>query len=79
MLLAMDRTDLADNNGQYLMSRPLDIEREQIPEAWDGQSRVKLLEELEKKALEYGKYPQPHNKITSPMCPSFLRQLSVLP
>lgn len=53
MLLAMDRTDLADNNGQYLMSRPFDIEREQIPEAWDGQSRVKLLEELEKKALEY--------------------------
>ncbi|CAF9932280.1 hypothetical protein IMSHALPRED_008841 [Imshaugia aleurites] len=52
-LLAMDRTDQVDNNGHYLMSRPLDVEREQIPEAWEGQSRVKLLERMEKVALEY--------------------------
>lgn len=54
-LLAMDRTDQAENNGNYLMSRPLDVEREQIPEAWEGLSRVKLLGNLERLALEYGK------------------------
>ena len=54
-LLAWDRTDDADDNGNYLMSRPLDVEREEIPELWKGLSRVKLLENLEKLALEYGK------------------------
>ena len=56
-LLAWDRTDDADDNGDYLMSRPLDVEREEIPELWKGLSRVKLLEKLEKLALEYGKCP----------------------
>ena len=55
LLLAMDRTDEAERNGHYLMSRPLDVEREEIPEAWGGQSRVNLLEKLERLALEYGK------------------------
>ena len=54
-LLAWDRTDQADNNGDYLMSRSLDVEREQIPEVWEGLSRVELLEKMEKLALEYGK------------------------
>ena len=78
-LLAMDKTDQAENHGQYLMSRPLDVEREEIPEVWEGQSRVQLLEKLEKLALEYGKYRQPRTKTTSPMCPSIPRQSSILP
>ena len=78
MLHAMDQTDQADNNGHYLMSRPLDVEREEIPEAWEGQSRVQLLEKLEKLALEYGKYLQSQNKTISPTCPSISRRLSVL-
>lgn len=52
-LLAMDQTDHADGNESYLMSRPFDVEREEIPEVWKGQSRVKLLERMEKVALEY--------------------------
>ena len=55
-LLAMDQTDHADGNESYLMSRPFDVEREEIPEVWKGQSRVKLLERMEKVALEYGQY-----------------------
>ena len=55
-LLAMDRTDLADDNGHYLMSRPLDVDRDRFPEAWQGVSRVALLEKMEKVALEYGMY-----------------------
>ena len=76
-LLAMDRTDQVDNNGHYLMSRPLDVEREQIPEAWEGQSRVKLLERMEKVALEYGKYLWPRKKTLSPTSPCKPRQLSI--
>lgn len=76
-LLAMDRTDQVDNNGHYLMSRPLDVEREQIPEAWEGQSRVKLLERMEKVALEYGKYLWPRKKTLSPTSPRRPRQLSI--
>ena len=53
-LLGMDKTDLADGNGGYLMSRPFDVERDRIPDSWEGQSRVKLLERMEKVALEYG-------------------------
>ena len=56
LLLAMDRTDLADGNGKFLMSRPLDVARPRIPAAWDGMSRVALLERMEKVALEYGMY-----------------------
>ena len=56
LLLAMDRTDLADGNGNYLKSRPLDVARERIPEEWEGVSRVALLERMEKVALEYGMY-----------------------
>lgn len=78
MLLAMDQTDQVEDNGHYLMSRPLDIEREEIPEAWEGQSRVQLLEKLEKLALEYGKSLQSQNKATSPTCPSISWRLSVL-
>ncbi|CAD6580764.1 MAG: hypothetical protein ASARMPRED_000322 [Alectoria sarmentosa] len=52
-LHAMDQMDQAENNGHYLMSRTLDVEREQIPEAWEGQSRIQLLERLEKLALQY--------------------------
>ena len=57
-LLAMDKTDQADNNGRYLKSRSLDVDREEIPQWWDGQSRCQLLEKLEKLALEYGEYFQ---------------------
>lgn len=66
MLLAMDQTDLADGNGKYLMSRPLDVERERIPEAWDGVSRVKLLQRMEKVALEYGMCCSPRTRLIRP-------------
>ena len=55
-LLAWDQTDLAEGNGKYLKSRSLDVGRAQIPEVWEGLSRVKLLENMEKVALEYGMY-----------------------
>ena len=78
MLLAMDQTDQVEDNGHYLMSRPLDVEREVIPEAWEGQSRVQLLEKLEKLALEYGKCLRSRNKTILPTCPTISRRLSVL-
>ena len=59
MLLAWDKTDQAENNECYLMSRSDDVERSAIPEVWEGQSRVMLLEKMEKLALEYGEYLQP--------------------
>lgn len=61
LLLSMDKTDRDNNDGHYLQSRHLDVERENdIPRAWQGQSRVQLIEELEKLALEYGECnPQP--------------------
>lgn len=52
-LLAWDKTDQAENNECYLMSRSEDVERDRIPEIWEGQSRVTLLEKFEKLALEY--------------------------
>ena len=56
LLLGMDKTDRDNNNGQYLMSRQKDVDRgNDIPPAWQGQSRVQLIEKLEKLALEYGK------------------------
>lgn len=78
-LLAMDQTDHAENNGQYLMSRPLDMGREEIPKAWEGQSRAQLLGRLEELALKYGKYIQSGNNSTLPMSPSVPRRLSMLP
>ena len=58
LLLGMDKTDRDNNNDQYLMSRPLDVNRgDDIPSAWRGQSRVQLIEKLEKLALEYGRRP----------------------
>ena len=57
LLLAMDRTDSTNNNGRYLRSRQFDVKRgDDLPAAWKGQSRVQLIEELETKALEYGKW-----------------------
>lgn len=59
LLLGMDKTDKANNNGKYLQSRALDVGRgNDIPAAWQGQSRVQLIEKLEKLALEYGKRHQ---------------------
>ena len=56
LLLGMDKTDRDNNNGQYLKSRQKDVDRgNNIPSAWQGQSRVQLIEKLEKLALEYGK------------------------
>ncbi|KAL2055848.1 hypothetical protein ABVK25_004092 [Lepraria finkii] len=52
-LEAMDKTDRVSGNGNYLMSRTLDIDREHLPDAFNGRSRPKLMEELEKKAMEY--------------------------
>ena len=58
LLLAMDKTDRDNDNEQYLMSRSLDVERgDDIPPAWQGQTRVQVIENLEKLALQYGKWP----------------------
>ena len=55
LLLSMDKTDRDNNKEQYLQSRALDVDRgNDIPFAW-GQSRVQLIQKLEKLALEYGK------------------------
>ena len=70
-LLAMDKTDLADGNGHYLMSRLLDVEREDFPEAWEGQSRVQLLEKMEKVALEYGMYCPTRDVVLFSLRPDF--------
>ena len=57
LLLGMDLTDKDIDNGRYLRSRPLDVNRgNNIPLAWQGQSRVQLIEKLEKLALEYGRW-----------------------
>ena len=56
LLLSMDKTDMDNNNEQYLQSRGLDVDRgNDLPFAWQGQSRVQLIQKLEKLALEYGK------------------------
>ena len=54
-LLAMDRTDQANGNDEYLMSRTEDANRnhESVPSLW-SETRTQLLERLEKKTLEYG-------------------------
>ena len=54
-LLAMDRTDQANDNHVYLMSRTEDANRndESVPSQW-SETRTQLLERLEKKTLEYG-------------------------
>ena len=74
-LLAMDRTDEADGKGEYLMSRPLDVEREHIPETWEGLSRVELLGRMEGKALEYGESLQPENGTAALLLRSIRRRL----
>ena len=62
LLLGMDKTDRDNNNNQYLKSRQEDVNRGgDIPSAWQKQSRVQLIEKLEKLALEYGK-PQPPDR-----------------
>ena len=68
-LLAWDQTDLADDNGRYLMSRPLDIGRERIPDSWNGESREVLLGRMEKVALEYGMYRNLGTRVSRPCLP----------
>lgn len=54
-LLAMDRTDAANGNEGYLMSRTEDMNRESqgVPSRYP-ETRPQLLERLEKKTFEYG-------------------------
>jgi hypothetical protein len=53
-LYGMDKMDEAQQNGQFLMSRALDVDRDGVPEAWRGETRPLLMDRLEKKTLEYG-------------------------
>ena len=53
-LHGMDKMDDTETNRQYLMSRALDVGRDEVPKAWRGETRPKLLKKLEKKTLEYG-------------------------
>ncbi|MCJ1246795.1 hypothetical protein MMC30_004004 [Trapelia coarctata] len=55
ILHAMDKTDSEQGEGQYLMSHTLDKDRENIPNTWP-ESRIQLMERMERKALEYGTY-----------------------
>ena len=51
---AMDRQDDSHDDGRrYLRSRELDADRQEYPAAW-GESRVQLMERLEKRIIEYG-------------------------
>lgn len=77
MLLGMDQMDMADGKRKYLMSRPLDVERAQIPEAWDGVSRVELLQRMEKVALEYGTCCSLRTRLIRP-CVLHLGSFSIL-
>ena len=77
MLLGMDQMDLADGKGKYLMSRPFDVGRAQIPEAWDGVSRVELLQRMEKVALEYGTCCSLRTRLIRP-CVLHLGSFSIL-
>lgn len=52
-LQRMDKMDDVDGPENYLMSHSLDDNREDFPSAWP-ESRTKLMDRLEKKALEYG-------------------------
>lgn len=52
VLQSMDKMDARGESGKYLMSRTLDVERDDIPEFWP-ESRPQLMEKLEKKFLEY--------------------------
>lgn len=54
MLEAMDKTDLAEGNEKYLMSHKEDDNRESFPKAWGQESRTKLMDQLEEKALQFG-------------------------
>ena len=58
-LEAMDRTDAAEGNGQFLMSHKLDDDRDHLPIGWP-ESRKQLMKKLEKKAVEYGENLRPY-------------------
>ena len=63
ILSRMDKKDAADGNERYLRSHTLDAHRASRPSAW-ADSRVKFLENMERKALEYGElYAIPSNPI----------------
>lgn len=56
LLLGMDKTDVRKGDDRYLMSRTLDMKRGSLPGAWRDKSRGEVLQELEKKVLEYSEY-----------------------
>ena len=53
LLNGMDKMDDANGNGRYLKSITRDAGRESNPPEWP-ETRLQLLERMEKKALEYG-------------------------
>lgn len=57
-LQGMDKTDEADDNGEYLKSHTVDENRVDTPTAWP-ESRTELMNKLEKKALDYGREHRP--------------------
>lgn len=57
-LQGMDKTDEADDHGEYLKSHTVDENRESTPTAWP-ESRTELMNKLEKKALDYGREHRP--------------------
>ena len=58
LLLGMDKTDEREGNDIYLISRAKDVKRDSLPPAWQNKSRGDVMQELEKKALEYGQLQQ---------------------
>ena len=55
LLHSMDKTDEKNGNIDYLKSRVGDLKREDMPKSWP-KSRPELIQDLEKKSLEYGVY-----------------------
>lgn len=53
-LHAMDKTDFANGDSNYLMSCTEDEAREELPRGWT-ESRGKLLERMRRVAADYGK------------------------
>ena len=62
LLLGMDKTDISEGNGRYLKSRTKDVNRGSLPSAFQGRSRGDVMQELEKKLLEYSEYAQSNMK-----------------
>lgn len=54
-LKGVHKTEEYDGNTQYMISRQLDADRNSLPPTFRGESRIQLMEKIEKKSLGSGK------------------------